>query len=121
MEDYENHENSFDPEDAQEVAREVFNEMSEEEIDAMFRKLEQDRVNDQRREWLEMYGFDHECSCAADVEEGRVVEVPACYAGACDEAFVALRKARGFLFAIATSPSQSPAILKALAKEAFAG
>ena len=92
-----------------------------EEADKLLRKLDQDRVNDARKEWYIMYGFDHECSCATDAEEGRTVEISACYAEACDNAFAALRRARGFLYAIATSPTKQAEILKALAAEAFHG
>jgi hypothetical protein len=90
-----------------------------EEVIAKLRKLDQDRVNDQQREWLTMYGFPHECSCASDVEEGNVQEVPVCYLGAAEQSFDALRRSRAFLYAIGTSPSQEPATLKALALEAF--
>lgn len=92
----------------------------EEEIMAQLRKLDQDRVNDTRKEWLEMYGFDHECSCAVDAENGKMVEVTECYAEACENAFSGLRRARAFLYAIATSPSLESSTLKALAAEAFA-
>lgn len=102
-------ENQFSPEDEEAMAY----------VEAQLRKLDQDRVNDTRREWQAMYGFDHECSCATDMEEGKTVEVSLCYAEACDNAFTALRKARAFLYAITTSPSENATTLKALAGEAF--
>lgn len=100
-------ESEFSPEDMDNVERQL-------------RKLDQDRVNDGRKEWREAYGFDHECSCAVDIETGKTVEIPACYAEACDNAFASLRRARAFLYAIASSPSKEASILKALAAEAFA-
>lgn len=96
-----------------------FSPSRDDEAEALLRKLDQDRVNDARREWMQMYGFDHECSCATDIEEGKTVEIPLCYAEASSNAFDALRRARAFLYAIATSPTQEAGILKALAAEAF--
>lgn len=90
-------------------------------VQSKLMKLDQDRMNDARKEWQFMYGFDHECSCAADVEEGRTSEVPICYLGAARDAFSNLRRVRGFLYAIATSPTKEAEILKALAAEAFHG
>ena len=94
---------------------------ADEEMSARLRKLDQDRVNDTRREWQAMYGFDHECSCGTDTEEGNVVQIPMCYAGAAAEAFDNLRRVRAFVYAIATSPTKEASILKALAAEAFHG
>ena len=93
----------------------------EEDVIRQLRKLDQDRVNDTRREWQFAYGFDHECSCATDIEEGKTVEIPLCYGEACSNAFAGLRRARAFLYAIATSPTKEASILKALAAEAFHG
>lgn len=90
-------------------------------IDSKLMKLDQDRMNDSRKEWQFMYGFDHECSCASDAESGNTGTVPVCYLGAAREAFENLRRVRGFLYAISTSPSEDPDILKALAAEAFSG
>ena len=106
-------ESMFDPEDAELDG--------EDEAAAIFRKLDQDRVNDARLEWQAMYGFDHECSCATDMEEGKTVTISACYAGAANDAFDNLRRVRAFLYAIATSPTKEAGILKALAAEAFHG
>lgn len=92
-----------------------------EEIENRMRRLDQDRMNDARREWQLAYGFDHECSCATDTETGNTAEVPKCYLGACSDAFDALRRARAFLYCIATAPTKEAATLKALAAEAFHG
>ncbi|HWV44815.1 MAG TPA: hypothetical protein VN039_02130 [Nitrospira sp.] len=92
-----------------------------EAIENRMRRLDQDRMNDSRREWKAAYGFDHECSCATDVESGNVREVPVCYLGACSDAFDELRRVRAFLYCIATAPTKEAATLKALAAEAFHG
>lgn len=118
MDEFEN-ESLFEPEDPEDIAREVFEELDPDEAEQMLRKLDQDRVNDTRLEWKAMYGFDHECSCAADIEEGNTLTIPACYGGAAAEAFDNLRRVRVFLYAIATSPTNEAGILKALAAEAF--
>lgn len=91
------------------------------EAESILRKLDQDRVNDGRRAWQMAYGFDHECSCATDMEEGNTVVISRCYGGAAVEAFDNLRRVRAFLYAIATSPTEEASILKALAAEAFHG
>lgn len=96
-------------------------DMDPEEAESLLRKLDQDRVNDGRRNWQVAYGFDHECSCATDIEEGNTVTISRCYAGAAAQAFDQLRRVRAFLYAISTSPSNEASILKALAAEAFAG
>lgn len=90
-------------------------------IENRMRRLDQDRMNDSRREWRMAYGFDHECSCATDVENGNVQEVPACYLGACSDAFDELRRVRAFLYCIATAPTKEAKTLQALAAEAFHG
>lgn len=92
-----------------------------EAIESRMRRLDQDRMNDARREWKLAYGFDHECSCATDAETGNVAEVPKCYLGACSDAFDELRRVRAFLYCIATAPTKEAATLKALAAEAFHG
>jgi hypothetical protein len=94
---------------------------ADEEVISRLRKLDQDRVNDARKEWQAMYGFDHECSCATDTEEGNTLTIPMCYAGAAAEAFDNLARVRSFLYAIATSPTKEASILRALAAEAFHG
>lgn len=114
-------EDPFDPEEIEEIANDVLGEMDPEEIEGFFRKLEQDAVNDDLRGWKMMYGFDHECSCAADAEAEKMVSITECYAGACEQAFEELARARQFLFAIATSPSQQTSTLKRLAEEGFFG
>lgn len=96
-------------------------EVDAEEIERRVIKFDQDRMNDSRREWHMAYGFDHECSCSTDIESGNVQEVPVCYLGACSDAFDALRRARAFLYCIATAPTKEPSTLKALAAEAFHG
>ena len=106
----------------EEIGRALFGNIADlDEIEGKLIRLDQDRVNDTRLEWRAMYGFDHECSCATDVEEGKVRTVPACYLGAAADAFEELRRVRGFLFAIASSPSKEPEVLKLLAEEAFEG
>jgi hypothetical protein len=106
----------FDPEDP-----DFQFDPEDEETVAQLRKLDQDRVNDSQREWLMMYGFPHECSCAADMENDNTQAVAVCYLGAAEEAFDHLRRTRAFLYAIATSPTKEASILKALAAEAFGG
>lgn len=117
---------------SEEFPEEFASEPSEEELEgevpeemhemiSRLRKLDQDRVNDDQRSWLAMYGFPHECSCAADVESGNIREVPVCYLGAAAEAFDHLRRVRSFLYAIATSPSNNPEVFQTLAAEAFYG
>lgn len=114
-------EDPFTQEEIDEIANEVLNDMDPDQVDAFFRKLGQDEINDSLPEWKAMYGFDHECSCATDMEEGRTVTISKCYAGACDQAFDELRRARLFLYAIATSPSVRPSTLRRIAAEGFEG
>lgn len=114
-------EDPFDPAELDAIAREVLDEMEPEEVESFFRKLEQDSVNDTLPEWRMMYGFDHECSCAVEAEEDRFVKITECYAGACQQAFDELRRARLFLYALATSPSARASTLRRLAQEAFEG
>lgn len=114
-------EDPFDPEEVEEIANEVLNEMDPDEVEGFFRKLEQDSVNDNLAGWKALYGFDHECSCAADAEAEKFIRITECYAGACEQAFDELRRARTFLYAIATSPSVRASTLRRLAAEAFEG
>ena len=124
--DYQDQDFGLEPENTNEglgdiIGDVLFGEMDDEEREQFFLKIEQDRTNDSLDEWRAMYGFDHECSCATDIDEGKTVTISECYAGACDNAFDALRKTRAFLYAIATSPTKESSVLKALAAEAFAG
>lgn len=114
-------EDPFTPEEIDEIANEVLNEMDPEEVEGFFRKIQQDTVNDALPEWKALYGFDHECSCASDLESGNTVTISKCYAGACDQAFEELRRARLFLYAIATSPSVRASTLRRIAEEGFTG
>lgn len=98
---------------------EAFEDLTPEEAESLVRKATQDDVNDNPAEWRMLYGFDHECSCAEEASNGEFVEITRCYQGACEQAFDELRRARQFLFAIATSPSQEASTLRALAEEAF--
>lgn len=114
-------EDPFTPEESDEIANDVLNNMDPEDVEGFFRKLQQDTVNDSLSEWKALYGFDHECSCASDMEEGNVVTISRCYAGAADQAFDELRRARLFLYAIATSPSVRASTLRRIAEEGFIG
>jgi hypothetical protein len=91
------------------------------DTEIMFMRLEQERTNENADEWLRQYGFPHNCHCADDVEEGKTVEIPECYADAASNAFDHLREARGVLWAIAQSDEDDADVLKQLAAEAFHG
>lgn len=108
-------------EEINEIANNVLDEMDPDEVESFFRKLGQDEINDSLDQWKAMYGFDHECSCATDMESGNTVTISRCYAGAADQAFDALRRARLFLYAIATTPSVRASTLRRIAEEGFEG
>jgi hypothetical protein len=41
---------------------------------------------DQREQFAEMYGFDHDCHCAQDYADGKMAEVTECYLSLTDDA-----------------------------------
>ena len=70
-------------------------EFENEEDQAQFNeyKEEQDALNNSD-EFVELYGFQHECRCAEDWAEGNLGVVSVCYLEMCRDALEYLKQAR---------------------------
>lgn len=73
-------------------------------------------LNENSDEFANRYGFEHNCRCDKDFEEGNVGVVPACWVSMVDDALVALVLHRNILRSISTGIVDDPA---ALAQEFF--
>jgi hypothetical protein len=66
-----------------------------EEYDEVAKEVEANAMA--REEFAELYGFDHDCHCAADWMEGRTGLVSECYTELCDDALTTCHRFKGEL------------------------
>lgn len=67
--------------------------MSEESHDDIAREIDANALPSE--EFEEMYGFTHDCHCAADWMEGRTGLISECYTELCDDALTQCHRFKG--------------------------